>query len=168
MWSPWRGSNVASYPSLTFGKPYWLKKDVTKYTHHSLSNVSHLPTVDQRIERWIKIHQCQKIIQQMPSQDRFTRDSKSSSHAKVWHITSQKHDIHIKCSKCSFFRPCVTCQFSILCYLLYLQSAINFILWRRTTVCILQQSAPAIIRQTDPMIPITEEKTFAEKSSVSC
>ena len=78
-------------------------KDVTKYTHHSSSNVSHLPTVDQRIERWIQKYQCQKIMRQMPSQDRFTRDSKSSSHGKVWHIASQKHDIHIKCSKCSFF-----------------------------------------------------------------
>ena len=28
----------------------------------------------------------------MPSQDRFTRDSKSSSHATVWHTTSQKHE----------------------------------------------------------------------------
>ena len=98
----------------------------------------------------------------MLSQDRLTRYYRSSSHAKVWHITSQKHDTHIKCGKCSFFSLASLASFPFCATCCTCSALLISFLWRRTTACILQQSAPAIIRQTDPMIPIPKERTFSK------
>ena len=100
----------------------------------------------------------------MLSQHRLTGVYRSSSHAKVWHITSQKHDIHIKCSKCSFFSLASLASFPFCATCCTCRALLISFLWRRTTACILQQRTPAIIRQTDAMIPITEERTFSKFS----
>ena len=78
-------------------------KDIPNYTDHSLSNVSHLPAVDQRIERWIKIHKCRRIIKQMQPQLGLTINLISCVNAYEGQKTNHKHHIHVKCSKQNFF-----------------------------------------------------------------
>ena len=50
-------------------------------------------------------------------------DHRGEASTSYWQIADWKQDIHVKCSNGSFSRPCGICHVSILCHLLYLQSA---------------------------------------------
>ena len=52
-------SKRPNYPEQILSLVRTNRNDFSKYVHNSLSNVSHLPTVDQGIERGIKIHKSQ-------------------------------------------------------------------------------------------------------------
>ena len=58
----------------------------------------------------------------MLDQGSFITEQLGKVDTKDWHITSQKEEIDVKCSKCSFSQPHSIFHFSILYFFLYLQS----------------------------------------------
>ena len=102
-------------------------RHVPQYVQDSVSNVSHLPAVKYRVQRWIKIHENHWEEKNFLESDTRTVDSDGNHRNNIRQIANQKHEIHIEYTNGRFNEACKICHLTRLRSFIYLQG-LNLIL----------------------------------------
>ena len=83
--------------------PHWC--GCSQYFHDSMSNMSHLPGVDQRVERWIEEDQRVSIKSKLYYHPTWSSAYVNNPVTCGWQVTNSKHKIYVECTNCGFSLP---------------------------------------------------------------
>ena len=96
-------------------------RHVLQYVHDGVSNVSHLPTVNYRVQRWIKVYKSHWQKKKSFQSDTRTTEFSGDQTDQKRQITNPKHEKDVKNTDCRFNDGSKISHLVILGFLLYLQ-----------------------------------------------